>query len=303
MEVISVTEHWDGRDTQDTTIGFKRYTRTFWVETDHPRVDGAIIRAHPSIPRYGTIHPFDNTCTRRELRITNRVEGPTFWRVDAEYSNEPINAPGDIPGNGQPANPLDWEAKVTWSDAPHQVFVNIDNNGKVIRNSSREPWNDVQKDEPRTVITVVKNLPNVPNWILKYRNAINSDDFTVDDILVNKGSAKIQSIGISPKRRLPEGNGAYREVTVVVHVQPVIVENGVEISQWQCRKLDRGYKVLRFDVGDDGNILETKHPETYDGTIINLDGNGNKLGDNEPPHILTFPIYRGLPFMELPVWR
>ena len=190
MSVTSFLEIHDGRDGADDVRGrtaVRRYTRVFRATTSSDFDDANTVVAHASCPRLGNVYPRDigAWCRGRRANSVNK----RLWIVTATYSSE--REMEEDPGADPP--------QFTWSTQQFQKIYVKDRDGKAIVNSAGDPYDPpIEGDDSRWSCTVTRNVASVPSWLLSYKDAVNSEAFTIDGISVNAGSAKLQNIQIGP---------------------------------------------------------------------------------------------------------
>lgn len=316
MSVVGFREMWDGRDGDENQNGVITYTRVFQIETDSASDTQAVVQSYHELPAKFAPHPANPLLTARRIRSSQDTESPLFWRVEVEYSNEvfPVSN-SDFQNQTQSINPLDREAKIRWGFAQYQEAINYDIDNQPIWNTAFDFYEGVTRDQSRPVITITKNMDSVPPWILKYPDAINSDDFVIDGIQVVKWQAKCQSVQVSEKRR--ENNVVYRQVTIEIHLRHEIeIEEGFA-SGWTLMLVDEGFRKLEPKRNADGSIIQgryvwanidveghsTTKPVLLDGSTGAVHPDvlaGFQPGVEVEPFFLQFDIYQELPFAILP---
>jgi len=280
MTVTFLGEDAGGR-TAENNLGTRTYTRVFKLKTDSKNDGAYTVGSNASLPTIGSTHPDDASAWCRRLRVEN-TDPFAGWTVTAEYSSELELA----------TNPTLQPAEITWDSEQFQKPVLFDNTGDAVCNSAGGLFDPpAMMDDSRRVVTVQKNLSAVPVWILDYQDAVNSDQFTVDGVVIAVGTAKMQrvSVGVQETR-----NGVtFRPVTFTIHLQR---------DGWAMELLDSGFMIK--DPGD-----STKRVAAYidDGTepttAAMLDGSGGILANPSPATavFLSFDVYKTRTFSSLPL--
>jgi hypothetical protein len=278
MSVIFKEESGRGRSATNDK-GARTYSRTFLLEATSQSDGPYAVGSNASLPKIGSPHPEDSDayCVRLRIDNSNPWKG---WTAIAEYSDERVIT----------ENPLDDGVQIDWGSEQFQRPAVFDINGSAIVNSAGDPFDpQLMMDDSRRVVTVEANLPFVPTWILDYQDAVNSDTFNIDGIIVAAGCAKIQSVTVGPVKRR---NGiAYRIVRLVIHLQR---------DGWLLASQDIGFREIAY-----GGVQNIKNPvdEELPGAPVPLDGAG--VSQSNPTAasgvILSFTVYKTRAFASLPL--
>lgn len=262
-----------------TTNGFVRtYARQFKLETSLQSEGPVAVGSHASLPRIGSAHPEDPGAWCNSL-TPKCVAGWKAWVVDASYSSE----------REMNEDPTAEPAIITWNSEQFQAPAVKDRNGDSICNSAGDPFDPpLQGDDSRRVVTVTKNVPNVPPWILAYQDAVNSDAFSLEGVTIAVGKAKMQAVAVGERQF--RNDVSFRVVSFTLHLQ----KNG-----WNLKPLDAGFRKLvgavrEVIIGDDDEPVPAPVP---------LDGSGDVLTDPSTTNnvFLDFEYYAELPFSVLPL--
>lgn len=279
MAVTYVGELSEGRRAQNDR-GVRTYTRVFRLTTSSQTDNAFTVGSNGSLPVIGNTFPSDGNayCTNLDVQC---VRGWRIWDVTATYSTERVL-------NTVPTSDPTY---ITWDTEQFQKPATQDKDGKGVVNSAGDPFIPAaQMDDSRRIVTVQKNLANVPTWILSYQDAVNSDTFTIDGRSIAIGEAKMQRVSVGP----PEiRNGTtFRQVTFVIALQR---------DGWAMKLLDQGYNERRL-------ITTTgKKPIHINGQLpsspVLLDGNGFAQTDPTTASavFLTFNVYKTQAFSSLPL--
>lgn len=252
MAVLWVRPLWQGRSA-DGDEKARRYERSWLVKTDYKFDDAAVVLSAAGLPRYGTLYPDDPAAYCQKITATNESVSPYLWRVAASYSTE----------KERDENPLSDPATITWDGESYQVPLVEDKDGNAVTNAAGDPYDPpFMIDDSRQIITVVKNVAAVPLWILDYRNVVNSDDFTVDNVEIEAGKAKIKAIKVSEVKS--RNDISYRTLTIPINVDK---KNG-----WQPKILNMGfYEVVSGDrrhITIDGKQVSSPWPLSDTGVAL-----------------------------------
>lgn len=283
MTVVYCSEIADGRGGDDETSSkesTRTYERVFRVRTSSAYDEAETVLAYPLVPRIGTPYPYYPAakCTRRSAR---QVQGKLVWHVTCSYST----------AKDPEENPLADPAEVEWSSEIYQRPYFEDINGDGILNSAGDYFDPpVEGDDVRWVVTVTKNVANVPTWILDYENAVNDAEFTLDNLAIDARKAKLSSLRISKWQTRNDVD--YRVLTMEFHLNK---------NTWDKKILDQGFR--EYD-----SILEKTFKITdEDGAPIRapalLDGSGEAIANPEPSDavFMTYKIYTEKDFSVLPL--
>lgn len=279
MAVTYVGELSEGRRAQNDR-GVRTYTRVFRLTTSSQTDNAFTVGSNGSLPVIGNTFPSDGNayCTNLDVQC---VRGWRIWDVTATYSTERVL-------NTVPTSDPTY---ITWDTEQFQKPATQDKDGKGVVNSAGDPFIPAeQMDDSRRVVTVQKNLANVPTWILSYQDAVNSDTFTIDGRSIAIGEAKMQRVSVGP----PEiRNGTtFRQVTFVIALRR---------DGWAYKILDQGFN--EKDPAD-----TTKRKAIYiNGQLpsspVLLDGTGKAQTDPKTANAiyLTFNVYKQQAFSSLPL--
>ena len=279
MAVTYVGELSEGRRAQNSK-GIRTYTRVFRLTTSSQTDDAYTVGSNGSLPVIGNTHPSDGNayCTDLDVQC---VRGWRIWDVTATYSTERVLS----------STPTSDPTYITWDTEQFQKPATQDKDGKGVVNSAGDPFIPAaQMDDSRRIVTVQKNLANVPTWILSYQDAVNSDAFTIDGRSIAIGEAKMQRVSVGP----PEiRNGTtFRQVTFVIALRR---------DGWAYKILDQG-----FNEKDPADATKRK-PIYINGQLpsspVLLDGTGKAKTDPKTANAtyLTYNVYKTADFSQLPL--
>lgn len=279
MAVTYVGELSEGRRATNDR-GVRTYTRVFRLTTSSQTDNAFTVGSNGSLPVIGNTFPSDGNayCTNLDVQC---VRGWRIWDVTATYSTERVL-------NTVPTSDPTY---ITWDTEQFQKPATQDKDGKGVVNSAGDPFIPAaQMDDSRRIVTVQKNLANVPTWILSYQDAVNSDTFTIDGRSIAIGEAKMQRVSVGP----PEiRNGTtFRQVTFVIALQR---------DGWAYKILDQGVneKDPTAPTGRKPIYLKGQLPS---GPVL-LDGTGKAQTDPKTANavFLTFNVYKQQAFSSLPL--
>lgn len=265
-----------GARTATNSRGVRTYTRAFRFETSLQSEDAWDVGSHPNAPIIGEAFR-DAWCISSTPACTDPWKG---WTITAEYSSA-------IEMNVDPTQDAMQIRVYTEQFQKPAVF---DKNGNKIVNSAGDPFDPpLMMDDSRRVISLVRNVPTYPSWVLSYQDAVNSDAFTVRGITYSVGVGKVQSVSISDgqiRNGIP-----FFTVEVLIHLQ----KNG-----WILQPLDVGFRELDYAGTSLINILNPGDNERPSAPVP-LDGSGRALANPSTTNnvLLDFTVYDTLPFSVL----
>ena len=278
MTVIFKEETGEGRSASNEK-GMRKYSRAFRLETTSQMDGPYAVGSDANLPVIGSLHPEDSNAWCVSLRVENSNPWKG-WTVTAEYTSE----------REITEDPTAEPAAITWSSEQFQRPVIDDNSGNAVVNSAGDPFDPpIMRDDSRPVITISKNLAVVPVWIMNYQDAVNSDAFYVDGVLVGAGLAKVQSVSVGEVQRR---NGImFRVVNLVIHLQ----RNG-----WLIEAQDVGFREL--GTGGRQNIINDVDSERPSAPVP-LDGAGAHIvSPTAATNVtLSFSVYSTQFFSALPL--
>lgn len=271
MTVLTVKEIWQGRDgsgdIQPNGEGVAQITRLFRCVTDNRFDDAETVTQDTRLPNFGQSHPSLVTATVRHKSAQNTPFSATVWIVTIGYSDK----------HEVTENPLLQPAQIEWNTSQFQTIAVRDAFGRAIVNSAGDPFDPPpMKDDSRWAVSVKKNVASVPFWVLDYRDAVNIDSFQVDNVFIDIGGAKMQSlrIGVESIR-----NGiVYRVLAFTMHIR----------GSHRLFLLDQGFREI-----DDTDDEKRNQILNDDGSVPTspplLDGAGKALSNPSLTTAVTFP--------------
>lgn len=279
MTITFIEEIPEGRRAQNTK-GQRTYQRKFKLKSSQNSEGPYAVGSHASLPIIGSLYPDDSGAWCTTLTV-EQFDGRFGWIVTADYSTE----------RELSTDPTNDPALISWDSEQFQRPAVFDSSGNAICNSAGDPFDPPNMmDDSRRVVTVEKNLSVVPTWILNYQDAVNSDTFTIDNISVSVGLAKMQRVSVGPRQ---ERNGIpFRTVHFTMHLE----KNG-----WLMEPLDAGFRERNYT----GDLINIRNPG--DGELpsapVPLDGSGSAIDDPSYTNnvFLSFSVYATLPFSSLPL--
>lgn len=288
MAVSQIQETWDNRGGDGGADGRAGASRSFRVIVDDPRTAYTDIALHEDIPKLGSLHPenFALYCARVSVVQRNKF----LWEVSVGYSNESEKA----------EDPTDDAAEIDWDTEQFQKPAVKDRDGNAILNSAGDPFDPpAEMDDSRRVVTIKKNMEEVPSWILDFQDVVNSSSFSVDGITVAAGLAKVQRVSVGAVQR--RNDISYRPVTIVLHLRR---------DGWALEILNRGFRWtngaarIKVSYTDSGTLVSPGDPVENEPTEpVLLDADGLVLSDPTPETATygLFNVYEERSFADLPL--
>jgi len=274
MSVVRATEITDGRRAEQEFRGSAKTSRVFDVRVDDPaeplvNIANACgiqwLDPHPEFPVYCIgIQP-------------ENVDGPLTYRVTFKYD---LLKPQD-------RAILPWQRKDKFSydgsltTGPAFLHYN-DGNGSpgLIVNSAGDPLEGLMRDEAEWVVTIEGNRQAFDKGLAQtYLNAVNSDTWS------GCGAGTIKCQRLSGKLEIEQIEG--QEVTYWA-VSTVLAYREVG---WRLRTWDVGFNEIVS--GQRRKILDAAEQPVSQ--PVGLSG-GAKVSAGSSPAMLTFRIYKELPF-------
>ncbi|MEM1012518.1 MAG: hypothetical protein AAGI46_09900 [Planctomycetota bacterium] len=246
---------------------------------DGSEVTSAAAIGATGIPSIGAAHP-DLPQLSVDSITANRADGPTLRLVDIAYTTLDYATPD---------NPLEWDDVITWSfqETTESYFLDKSDPPKPAVNSAGQRFAELPIREATNIIATIRR--NVASFdfdqALQYRDAINSDTFTVDGVLITERQAKLQITGVSEVKNL---NGtSYREITIQLKFR----------DDWRDNIADRGTEQLNDSTRIPIFAGDAAVPVVDDWP---LDGSGvAKPNSTDVPATLEFKAYPELAFAPL----
>ncbi len=287
MAITSFKEIHTGRDGEievSKTQSVRRYIRVFRVATDNNYTEAAEILSSGSCPQVGNFYPDDTGAWCRRVQARNESYSKRVWIVTANYSSE-----FEIEDN-----PLADPAEIEWTTEQYQKMYERDKDNALICNSAGDPFKPaIEGDDARWAVTVRKNVQAVPTTILEYRNAVNSNAFTISGVSVAARCAKLSGIRVGPTQE--RNNVAFVVFSYTMHL------NG---DTWDKVTLDAGFRMKIAGTNIRMNIIG--HDGQRVSSPVTLDGAGSPVWLTEDPvpgteHYITSKIYPEQDFSILPM--
>ena len=228
----------------------------------------------------------------RSLQADQQRQNPQVWIVTAEYSSEPLSQ--QQKDAQQFENPLERPSKIRWGSGKYNKAAVFDSSGNSITNSAGDPFDPPPEiDQSRWTATVTTNVSAVPQAIIDYTDAVNSDGFTILSVPVSPLCAKIMGIDVSEEQTAQVGENDFVNYFVFGYVLEFRKET------WKLQLLDQGFR--EFDPNDATKRIPIKDDAVPPKDVTKpwpLDGAGTRLNNPTPDTaaIVAFDVYNSLPF-------
>lgn len=290
MAVVGVREMYRGRSRSATFGDVPTYTRVWIVTIDDANTDFQEISAAPGVSWLDS-HPEDENAFLTDSSVQQEGDGPFHYRVTFTYK-------GLKPEDAQP-NPTDRPPQFSFSGslASAPCFwhypSNSDNNTKaIIVNTAGDPIGGLDKDEGEFTVTISANTePPFPYVKAQnYVGAINSDSWS-------GGAPKTwKCMSITGNRKVEDVAG---EQYVYYEVSTTLAYRG---TGWDLQTWDVGFNYIQG-----GAWNATTRTRTGGTRLPILAGTehvsepaalsqGAAKTPGQPPDLVTFRIYKMLPF-------
>lgn len=280
MAVVSCIEISRGVGAQATYGDVPTYTRQFLAKTDTFLGQGTTFQELADSTGAGwlTPHPQDPYALLIDASVQPEGDSPFHWRITLTYKTgedllplEPWLRPAQFSFNGSLASaPAFWHYPVDNDNATKQIIVN----------SAGDPLAGLDRDEGEFQVTITRNMeaPFPYAKAQQYVGAINSDSWSGGapktwKCLSITGNRKIEAIA-GDKYVYWEVNTslAYRDTT------------------WDIQTWDVGFNQIKG--GKRVKIMAGSEPVSEPAAL----SNGVEKTPGLPPDMLTFRVYKMLPF-------
>ncbi len=105
-------------------------------------------------------------------------------------------------------------AQISWDGENFEEVAIFDRDNKAVLNSAGDPFEGLFRERTRRVISIVKNVAAVPDWIITSEDAVNSLAFVVDGFAVPIGKAKLSAPRLGPWEF--RNNTRFRQMTMTM---------------------------------------------------------------------------------------
>jgi hypothetical protein len=265
-------------ETATADLGVRRYTRQFGLHAS-ANEGPFVVGSNANLPVIGSLHYDDPSARCRSLQIS-RASGKDKcnWIATANYDTQVAYE----------INPLSDPADIQWSGDSFEEAAVFDRFGYACLNSAGDPLQDLFRERSRRVVTIIKNVAAVPDWIITAEDAVNSSEFVIDGFAVPAGKAKLSAPQLG--RWETRNNVRFRQMTMTIKLNK---------DGWISQPLDAGY---RYRSGN-SRLLITNSDGTVPTNPVPLNGGGQVL-DNPTPSTAVFrnfDLYPQLNFNTLPL--
>lgn len=246
----------------------RRYSVTWFVETDDILDGPQIVGDAPGLPRLFSVYKFGNdvdvgsTCKRiRPRRLAGEQKK---WEVEFEYDS---TLHTEAEGN---RDPLLRPPKVKYRTMPYQAVASHDVFGKAIENRAHEEYNEaIMKDDSRFALIVTRNeFAFQVALAFTYRDAVANDTFF--------GFAPFEPKMMSIESDLvPDNASTHWETTYVIHFK---------------ERITSGAKFIDTD-GKDLTFLKPWNKNYAHRSFYQKAGGRKRINDDDgKPTVVPWPI-------------
>lgn len=300
MSVVYISEIWPGRGGAFGGIEDSTRTRKFRVRTDNKFDDETLIVnfgvSSGKLPERFQPHPANPKLTARTINCENQEESPFHWIATVSYASSAVTK--EEQEKEDKPNPNERRAKIKWNTSLYREAIVKDSKGKAILNSAGDyPDPPVERDRSNWNISISKNVPAVPEWLLDYNNCpINESSFTIQGLTIETGKARLTTIEIGEES---EENG--------FTFYPLRFDLEIKKEGWKTSILDQGFreKFTVFGVTKQRHIqIEDENEVLSNATSpVLLDGEGLVLINPTPDRAkyLDFDTSESKDFNALPL--
>lgn len=137
------------------------------------------------------------------------------WEVVVRYRRE-------LTEESQEQSPLARPAEIDLDSESEEVPIDRDAKGRAILTSAGGLVAGITEEESRWIFNFSKNVPDIPAWIIPYRNAVNLDAVRVGGITIEPGYLLLKNPRCGkPQRVTIRGREiVYRELTLSLVYHP-----------------------------------------------------------------------------------
>jgi hypothetical protein len=153
-------------------------------------------------------------------RLSTTKDG---WEVAVKYRRQLDEAE---------QNPLERPAEIDLDSESEEVPIDRNADGQPILSSAGGLIAGLTEEENRWIFNIAKNVPDIPKWIIPYRNAVNSDAVRIGGLNIDPGYLLLKNPrGGKPQTAKVRGQEIeYRELTFSLIYNP---------NSWLTRFYDR----------------------------------------------------------------
>lgn len=282
--ILSVTEQPEGWDGGRNDKGEYEFARVFFVLTETLNVGPfAVLSAQDpntgvAIPGdFEDYHAGDDALSYAYVKNKKAKRDsvqPRLWYVTVNYSTAKETQERQVA-----ENPLDRPVEVTWQTENRTRIAVKDRDGDPIATSAGEAIKDVEVDDGRLTVTLVKNFATFNSLQAEqYKDAVNSDEF----LSRPPGTAKVMSFS------------AVKQFENAVTYWKTSCTIAFNEDTWAKYLLDEG----TYYLADDGKRKKFRDKDGHFITSL-LDGSGGALADGDTPVFIAYEVYKEKSFNAL----
>lgn len=282
--IIDCREMYRGRSRQASVDGVPQYVRVFLVRTNTTNPNMVHISAAPG-PVWRDPYPDDPNARGVEATVAQDGESPFHYKVTLNYRY--LDEDDKIPWN----RPAVYSFSGSLASAPafwHYPNDNDNSTKRIIINTAGDPLSGLDRDEAEFSVSIQYNQKPPFDYAKaqNYVGAINSDTWS--------GGApktwKCQSIQATRKFESIAGQNP-EDPPVKVFYFDTSITIAYRGSGWDLQTWDVGFNEL---VGGQRKTIKAGNDPVSEPVALS---NGVAKTPGQPPDMLTFRLYKMLPFV------
>lgn len=284
--VVDCRELFRGKSRQASVDGNPTYTRIFLVIVNTMTPNLTQVDAAPGIP-WKAPYPTDANAYCVESSIQQEGDSPFHYKVTYQYRY--IDESEKIPW----LRPATFSFSGSLASAPcfwHYPNANDNETKAIIVNTAKDPLSGLDRDEGEFNVTVSYNQKPPFNYAKAqlYVGAINSDTWSGG----LPRTWKCQGISANRKVETIPGLNPDTDPPVKVRFFEVSMTMAYRSTGWDLQTWNVGFNEIKN--GKRLKILAGSEPASEP---VALNANGTQKTPGLAPDMLTFRIYRALPFV------
>lgn len=209
--LVSLGELHDSEGDFETRLR-RGYVRRFFGVSNDPGDREPDVSASPLCPKVGQIDPYDLGARISKVQIRTLRGSQAGWEITVHSSTE-VEPPD--------RHPLAEPARVTWASEQAEAYTTRDNRGRPVLNTAKD-LQLVAIESSRWVVSVSKNLAQVPQALLSFNNAINNGLVVVDGVPFARRTLMCKQVGIGDwqEAEVNDRTIRFRAVSFQLHFRP-----------------------------------------------------------------------------------
>jgi hypothetical protein len=284
--VVDCRELFRGKSRQASLDGNPTYTRIFLVRVNTVKPNLHQVAAAPGIA-WREVYPDDANAFLVESNVSQDGDSAFHYKVTFQYRY--LDESEKIPWR----RPAVFSFSGSLASAPcfwHYPNEGDNNTKQVIVNTAKDPLSGLDRDEGEFNVTISYNQkpPFYYDKAQLYVGAINSDVWSGGQ----PKTWKCQSITANRKTETIPGNDPNSQAPVKVIYYETSITCAYRSTGWDLQTWNVGFNEIKS--GKRSKILAGGDPVSEPAA---LNANGTQKTPGQPPDLLTFRIYRTLPFV------